>query len=107
MRGSHHMPLMPVAINSPTSYFDGPPLISCAAMCVHRGKLTEPIDTFAHPFWDAVRAHVTDKAIEMRRQGFSGAAMLPMAELEYTGVMEKLAELDKRFVVRAERVAAA
>jgi fructose 1,6-bisphosphate aldolase/phosphatase len=36
----------------------------------------------------------------MRRQGFSGAAMLPMEELEYTGVMDKLAELEKRFTVR-------
>ena len=106
MRGSHQMPLMPVGFNTPTSYFDGPPLVSCAALCVHQGKLTEPTDTFAHPFWDRVRAHVTDKAIEMRRQGFSGAAMLPMAELEYTGVMEKLAELDKRFVVRTDRAAA-
>ena len=27
--------------------------------------------------------------------------MLPMAELEYTGIMEKLAILDGRFTVRA------
>ena len=107
MRGSHHMPLMPVRIGSPTSYFDGPPLVSCAAMCVHQGKLTEPQDTFAHPFWDAVRTRVAEKAMEMRRQGFSGAAMLPMAELEYTGVTEKLARLDKRFVIRTEQPAAA
>ena len=37
MRGSHNMPLMPVPLNSPTSYFDGPPLVSCAAFCVHNG----------------------------------------------------------------------
>jgi fructose 1,6-bisphosphate aldolase/phosphatase len=37
----------------------------------------------------------------MRRQGFFGAAMLPMAELEYTGIMEKLAKLEPRFVVRS------
>ena len=36
----------------------------------------------------------------MRRQGFFGAAMLPMSELEHTGIMEKLAELDSRFEVR-------
>jgi fructose 1,6-bisphosphate aldolase/phosphatase len=108
MRGSHQMPLMPVAINTPTSYFDGPPMVSCAAFCVHNAKLTEPADTFAHPFWDEVRANASRKAIEMRRQGFSGAAMLPMAELEYTGVMEKLAALEKRFTVRtAEEVVAA
>jgi hypothetical protein len=32
--------------------------------------------------------------------------MLPMAELEYTGITEKLTALDKRFVARAPRQAA-
>ena len=31
MRGSHQMPLMPVPLNTGTSYFDGPPIVSCAA----------------------------------------------------------------------------
>ena len=31
MRGSHHMPLMPVGLNSDISYFAGPPVVSCAA----------------------------------------------------------------------------
>ena len=30
MRGSLNMPLMPVALNTGASYFDGPPLVSCA-----------------------------------------------------------------------------
>jgi fructose 1,6-bisphosphate aldolase/phosphatase len=38
----------------------------------------------------------------MRRQGFFGPAMLPMGELEYTGIVEKLAALEKRFAVRPE-----
>jgi fructose 1,6-bisphosphate aldolase/phosphatase len=101
MRGSHQMPLMPVPLNTPTSYFDGPPLVSCAAFSVHGGKLTEPLDAFAHPFWNTVRDRAAGKAMEMRRQGFSGAAMLPMSELEYTGVVEKLESLEKRFKVRA------
>jgi fructose 1,6-bisphosphate aldolase/phosphatase len=100
MRGSHHMPLMPVALNTGTSYFDGPPLVSCAAFSAHDGVLTEPQDCFAHPFWNTVRDRVAAKAIDMRRQGFFGAAMLPMAELEYTGIVEKLAALDAQFVVR-------
>ncbi|HJV60308.1 MAG TPA: fructose-1,6-bisphosphate aldolase/phosphatase, partial [Albitalea sp.] len=86
MRGSHQMPLMPVPLNSGISYFDGPPVVSCAAFAMHKGKMTEPVDAFAHPFWDAVRDSVSKKAIEMRRQGFFGAAMLPMSELEYTGI---------------------
>lgn len=67
---------------------------------MHNGKFTEAVDAFAHPFWDTVRNRVSDKAMEMRRQGFFGAAMLPMSELEYTGIMEKLAVLDERFTVR-------
>jgi fructose 1,6-bisphosphate aldolase/phosphatase len=102
MRGSHQMPLMPVPLNTGISYFDGPPVVSCAGFCVHNGMLTEPVDNFAQPFWNTVRDHVAEKAIEMRRQGFIGAAMLPMGELEYTGIMEKLNRLDKRFSVRAE-----
>lgn len=100
MRGSHQMPLMPVGLNSGISYFDGPPVVSCAAFAMHEGKFTEAVDAFAHPFWDTVRENVSNKAIDMRRQGFFGAAMLPMSELEYTGIMEKLQELDKRFVER-------
>jgi fructose 1,6-bisphosphate aldolase/phosphatase len=100
MRGSHHVPLMPVPLGTPTSWFDGPPLVSAAAFSMHGGRLTEPMDAFAHPFWTGVRARIADKAIEMRRQGFVGPAMLPMAELEYTGITEKLAALDGRFMIR-------
>ena len=100
MRGSHQMPLMPVTLQSGISYFDGPPVVSCAAFSMHNGKLTEAVDTFAHPFWDTVRVNVSNKAIDMRRQGFFGAAMLPMSELEYTGIMEKLKSLDERFQIR-------
>jgi len=106
MRGSHNMPLMPVKLNAPISYFDGPPIVSCAAFCLRDGKLTEAIDAFDHPFWNRVRSHVSDKAMEMRRQGFFGAAMLPMSELEYTGIMEKLAVLEGKFSLRSAKKAA-
>ena len=101
MRGSHQMPLMPVGLNAGISYFDGPPVVSCAAFAMHDGKLTEAMDAFAHPFWDTVRENVANKAMDMRRQGFFGAAMLPMSELEYTGIVETLQKLDKQFSVRA------
>ncbi|MBU4480927.1 fructose-1,6-bisphosphatase [Patescibacteria group bacterium] len=100
MRGSHNGPLMPVKKNSPISYFDGPPIVSCLAFSIKDGKLTEPADCFDQPYWDYVRMNVSRKAEDIRRQGFSGPAMLPMTELEYTGVMETLEELDKRFKVR-------
>lgn len=105
MRGSHTMPLMPVAQNAEVSWFDGPPVVSCAAFCVHGGRLTEPVDAFAHPFWDEVRYRVSKKSVDMRRQGFFGAAMLPMSELEYTGIHDRLGKLQQRFKVRAPRVA--
>jgi fructose 1,6-bisphosphate aldolase/phosphatase len=100
MRGSHNMPLMPVKLNSDISYFDGPPVVSCAGFSVHNGKLTEAVDVFSHPFWDTIRQKVAEKAVEIRRQGFFGAAMLPREELEYTGIMEKLEELEKKFEMR-------
>ncbi len=100
MRGSHAGPLMPVKKNSPISFFDGPPIVSCLAFSMKSGKLTEPADCFDQPYWDYIRRKVSEKAEEIRRQGFSGPAMLPMTELEYTGVMETLKELEKRFVIR-------
>jgi fructose 1,6-bisphosphate aldolase/phosphatase len=101
MRGSHVGPLMPVKHGTTCSYFDGPPIVCCFAFCVHDGKLTEVVDPFDHPFWDAVRTRAAEKAMEIRRQGFSGAAMLPYSELEYGGIVHILEQLDPRFQVRA------
>jgi fructose 1,6-bisphosphate aldolase/phosphatase len=100
MRGSHAGPLMPVCFNSTISFFDGPPVVSCAAYCVHEGRLTTPVDVFNHPFWDTIRDRVSEKAIEIRRQGFFGSAMLPYSELEYGGIVKKLEELENRFQER-------
>ncbi len=100
MRGSHIGPLMPCKLNATISYFDGPPILTGAAFSVKEGKLTEPADVFDHPFWDTVRSEVAVKAMAIRRQGFSGAAMLPFSELEYGGVVEKLAKLEKKFKLR-------
>ncbi len=103
MRGSHNGPLMPVKLNSTISFFDGPPIVSCAAFCIHDGKLTEAADAFDHPYWDYVRRRVSKKAEEIRRQGFSGPAMLPYSELEYGGIVEIMKALDKKFAVRPEK----
>jgi fructose 1,6-bisphosphate aldolase/phosphatase len=100
MRGSHVGPLMPVKRGSGISYFDGPPVVSGLGFCVHNGKLTEPVDLFDHPFWDEVRSRAAAKAIEIRRQGFSGPAMLPYSELEYGGIVDILERLDKKFRIR-------
>ena len=100
MRGSHNGPLMPVKKNSTISFFDGPPVVSCLAFSMKDGKFTGPVDCFDHPYWDYIREKCARKAKEIREQGFFGNAMLPMTELEYTGVMESLKELDKRFYIR-------
>lgn len=100
MRGSHVGPLMPVKHGTSCSFFDGPPIVSGWGFCVHDGKLTEPVDVFDHPFWDHVRSRAADKAMEIRRQGFSGAAMLPYSELEYGGIVSILERLEKRFTIR-------
>jgi len=101
MRGSHNGPLMPVVKNSPVSYFDGPPIVSCLAFCVHNGKFTEPADTFDHPYWEWVRNRISQKATEIRAQGFSGAAMLDYSELEYGGIVEKMEKLEEKFRIRS------
>lgn len=100
MRGSHTGPLMPVRMNSSVSFFDGPPVVCALAFSVHEGRLSEPADAFDHPFWDYIRTKVAQKAEEIRRQGFSGAAMLPYSELEYGGIVEKMKKLEPRFTIR-------
>ena len=97
MRGSHVGPLMPVRAKTGVSFFDGPPIVSCLAFCVHDGQLTAPVDVFDHPYWDWVRSRVSQKVDDIRSQGFSGPAMLPHADLEYGGITERLDALEKRF----------
>jgi fructose 1,6-bisphosphate aldolase/phosphatase len=89
-RGSHHGPLMPVKMNSPISFFDGPPIVSCVAFSMKNGRFAEPADAFDHPFWDRVRDIASRKAIEIRGQGFFGPAMVGHEELEYGGIVETL-----------------
>jgi fructose 1,6-bisphosphate aldolase/phosphatase len=103
MRGSHTGPLMPVKTNSTISWFDGPPVVSATAFCVHGGILTEPADAFDHPLWDHIRDKVSRKAIEIREQGFSGCAMLGYDELEYGGIVQKMDELERKFQIRREK----
>lgn len=99
-RGSHIIPLMPCKLGSIISFFDGPAIVTAAGMCVHNGKFTEEVDLFDQPFWDTIRAKAAEKSIAIREQGFFGPAMASMEELEYTGVVDRIKELDKKFKVR-------
>lgn len=101
-RGSHVMPLMPVAMNTPVT---GPfclPIVSCLAFSIDEGGMfsEEYVDIFGNTAWDATRLKVQAKAEEWRRGGFIGPTMASHAELSYTGMVETLAELEKEFVVR-------
>ncbi len=103
-RGSHVMPIMPVAINTAVA---GPyclPVVSCLAFSMDaEGRFTtEHLDVFGNVAWDATRLKVQQKADEWRRQGFVGPTMASHAELAYTGIMDALAALDLEFVSRKE-----
>jgi fructose 1,6-bisphosphate aldolase/phosphatase len=103
-RGSHVMPIMPVAIDTAVA---GPyclPLVSCLAFSMDAGArfTAEHVDMFGNGAWDATRLKVQQKADEWRRQGFVGATMASHAELAYTGIVDTLAELDREFALRRE-----
>jgi len=100
-RGSHHMPLMPVAVNTAVA---GPyclPIVACAAYSITAdGTLSHRLDVFGNCAWDHVRLVAQRKGVEMRQQGFVGPAMLPIQELEYGAFRVSLKELEDRFEVR-------
>jgi fructose 1,6-bisphosphate aldolase/phosphatase len=60
-------PLMPVALDTPAATFNGLGLVTCAAFSMHAGRLSDPVDCFAHPFWQIVREHASRDAIELQR----------------------------------------
>ena len=99
-RGSHHMPLMPVAINTPVTGAYCLPLVACMAYSVTKqGKLSEGVDVFGNVAWDATRFKAQKKAADIRQQGFVGPAMLPIQELEYSAFRHSLAALEEEFQV--------
>jgi fructose 1,6-bisphosphate aldolase/phosphatase len=82
-RGSHHMPLMPVKLNSPASINFCIPIVQALVFSMHNGKFVGPFDGFSTPDWDYVREIATKKALAMRSQGFVHPATLVPSELEY------------------------
>lgn len=103
-RGSHVMPMMPVAINTPVAGAYCLPLVSCLAFSMDEagGFSREVIDLFGNVAWESVRLKVQSKADEWRRQGFVGVTMASHAELAYTGIVDTLNGLDKEFRLRQE-----
>ena len=113
-RGSHVMPLMPVALNTAVTGMYCIPLVSCVGFSVDaEGRFSDSwIDMFDNVAWDQVRWKAQEKAQEMRSQGWSGAAMLPYTELEYSGFRNIVEDLLSNFSIQdghkpAEEAAAA
>ncbi|MEX0764321.1 MAG: fructose-1,6-bisphosphate aldolase/phosphatase [Nitrosopumilaceae archaeon] len=82
-RGSHHLTLMPVKINSPASINFAIPIVSSLVFSMHNGKLVGPVDGFGTDDWDYIRTIATKRALAMRSQGFVHPATLVPSELEY------------------------
>ena len=101
-RGSHVMPLMPVPINTAVTGMYCLPLVSCLGFSLTaKGECSDSfIDFFDNPAWDHVRQVAQRQAIEMRSQGWSGAAMLPYGELECFGFRQSIGDLVDRFPFR-------
>ena len=101
-RGSHVMPLMPVPINTAVTGMYCLPLVSCIGFSLNAGGYFSDsfADFFDNPAWDYVRQLAQEKGIAMRAQGWSGAAMLPYGELEYSGFRHSIGDLVARFAFR-------
>ena len=101
-RGSHVMPLMPVPINTAVTGMYCLPIVSCIGFSLSaEGQFSDSmVDFFDNPAWDEVRRRAQEKAFAMRDQGWSGAAMLPYTELEYSGFRTTVTNLVDRFAIR-------
>ncbi len=98
MRGSHHGPLMPVAVHeSNPSRFDGPPRVVCAGFQLSSGRLIGPRDLFDDPAFDDARRQANDIANYLRRMGPFEPHRLPLDEMEYTTMPQVTKKLKHRF----------
>ena len=97
-RGSHHMPMMPVKLNSAASVNYAIPIVSCLVYSMHNGKLTGPHDGFGTADWDLQRTMASERAMIMRNQGFIHPATLIPEELEYNkGYQARMDKLNEKF----------
>jgi len=99
MRGSHHGPLMPVAVEDSTpSRFDGPPRVTALGFQLSGGKLVGPRDMFRDKSFDNARQQANDIADFLRRHGPFEPHRLPLEEMEYTTMPQVAKKLEGRFV---------
>ncbi len=103
-RGSHNLHILPVPINSQTSYWSGP-ILSCITLSanIHTGRIGAVSDQFALGTpWDYVRQRASELAIQFRTaHGIKQPATLHEDELEYQeGWKERRGRLEKQFEVK-------
>ena len=97
-RGSHHLPLMPVKLNSSASLNYAIPIVECLVFSMHEGRLTGPLDGFGTVDWELQRTWASERAMIMRNQGFIHPATLVPDELEYNkGYEARMDKLNQKF----------
>jgi fructose 1,6-bisphosphate aldolase/phosphatase len=103
-RGSHNLHILPVPINSQTSYWSGPILSAITLSCnIHTGRIGAISDQFALGTpWDHVRAKASELAVHFRTaHGIKQPATLHEDELEYQeGWRERRTRLERSFHTR-------
>jgi fructose 1,6-bisphosphate aldolase/phosphatase len=100
MRGSHHGPLMPVAVHAATpTRFDGPPRVIALGFQLAEGRLIGPRDMFDDPAFDEARREANMVANYFRRHGPFEPHRLSMDEMEYTTLPEVMRKLEGRWEV--------
>jgi fructose 1,6-bisphosphate aldolase/phosphatase len=98
MRGSHHGPLMPVALkDAHPSRFDGPPRLVALGFQLADGKLVGPTDLFDDPGFDNARQEANNIADYLRKHGPFEPHRLPLEEMEYTTMPQVAAKLADRW----------
>jgi fructose 1,6-bisphosphate aldolase/phosphatase len=103
-RGSHNLHILPMPINSQTSYWSGPIISAITLSCnIHTGRIGAISDQFALGTpWDEVRRTASKLAIQFRHaHGVKQPATLHEDELEYQeGWKERRARLERQFEVK-------
>jgi fructose 1,6-bisphosphate aldolase/phosphatase len=98
MRGSHHAPLLAVALrDAHPSRFDGPPRVVCLGYQIHAGHFVGPRDMFDDPAFDGARRQAVEVFDYLRRHGPFEPHRLPLDEMEYTTMPAVSARLADRW----------
>src|SRR5262245_34419463 len=103
-RGSHHLHILPMPLNSQTSFWSGPIISAVTLSCnIHTGRIGAISDQFALGTpWDEVRRRASDLAIQFRMaHGVRQPATLHEDELEYQeGWKDRRARLEHQFELK-------